>query len=292
MSPALAAEFVLLAALWGASFLFMRLGAVEFGSWATAGMRVTVATLVLLPVLLLRGQWPAFRRRAGPILFSGLLNAGLPFALYSYAVLAIPTGLSAILNATTPLFGALVAWLWLNERPRPARALGLALGFTGVVMLSWDKASFHAGGSGWAVLACLGATLSYGLAASHTKKYLMDAPPLAMTTGNLLGAGLALAVPTVWFWPAHTPSALTWAAIVASGVLCTAIAYILFFRLITQAGPSKTLTVTFLIPVFALVYGATLLDEPVTLWMVLGGAVVFTGVALATGFIQPQRRAR
>lgn len=289
MNRRLLAEFVLLAALWGSSFLFMRLGAVEFGPWSTAGMRVMVAALVLLPVLILRGQWADFRRHAGPILLAGSLNAGLPFALYAYALLSIPTGLTAILNATTPLFGALVAWFWLNERPGLARALGLGLGFLGVLLLSWDKAQFHAGGTGWAVLACLGATFCYGVAASYTKKRLMGVPSLAMACGNLIGASLFLAVPTFWFWPDHSPSLQAWGAILAAGVLCSALAFILFFHLIEQAGPSKTLTVTFLIPVFALLYGALLLGEHITLHMALGGVVILVGVAFATGLLPRNR---
>ena len=283
-------EFVLLAASWGASFLFMRAGAVEFGAWATAGARVAVASLVLLPVLLYSGQWSAFRRHAGPILFVGVLNSGLPFALYSYALLSITTGLSAILNATVPLFGALVAWLWLRERPGRWRALGLAIGFLGVALLSWNKASFKPGGTGWAVLACLGATLCYGVAASFTRKYLTGVPTMATATGSQIGATLALAGPTIWFWPAENPSLHAWGAVLVVGVLCTAVAYILFFRLIEAAGPSRTLTVTFLIPVFALGYGAVLLGEPITGWMVGCGTVILLGVALATGWWTPRWR--
>lgn len=288
MKRALIAEFLLLAAIWGSSFLFMHLGALEFGLWANAGLRVGVATAVLLPVLLLSGQWNDFRRHAIPILASGLLNAGIPFALYSYALLSIPTGLTAILNATTPLFGALVAWLWLHERPGIWRSVGLGLGFTGVVLLSWDKAQFHSGGTGWAVLACLGATLCYGIAASYTKKRLTGVPALPLATGNLLGATIFLTPATVWFWPEQAPSTQAWMSILAVGVVCTAFSYILFFRLIERAGPSKTLSVTFLIPVFALLYGSVLLGEQISASMVLGGLVILSGVALATGIFSPQ----
>lgn len=285
MKKALAAEFFLLAALWGSSFLFMHFGSAEFGAWTTAGLRVAVASVFLTPVLLISGNWPAFRRHCGHILFVGLLNSGLPFALYSYAVLSISTGLTAILNATAPLFGAIVAWLWLREHPGRLRALGLAIGFVGVALLSWDKASFTTGGAGWAVLACLGATLCYGLSASYTKKYLMGVPPLATATGSQYGAVLGLALPALLTSPAHMPSAAAWGAIVAVGILCTGIAYVLYFRLIETAGPSKTLTVTFLVPVFALLYGALLLGESITPHMVVYGAVVLLGVALATGVI-------
>lgn len=286
MPAALAAEFVLLAALWGSSFLFMLLGAAEFGAWAAAGMRVAIASAVLLPVLVLAGQWSALRQHARPLLLIGVLHSGLPFALYAFALLHISTGVSAILNATTPLFGALVAWLWLKDRPSLLRGIGLLVGFVGVIMLSWPKADFSSGGTGWAVLACLGATLSYGLAASCTKRYLTGVPPLAIATGSQVGSTLALALPAWWFWPSQLPSATAWGAVLVVGVLCTALAYILFFRLIDKAGPSKTLTVTFLIPVFAIGYGAVFLGEAITASMVAGGAVILVGVSLATGWVR------
>jgi hypothetical protein len=171
MSAGWLAEFVLLAALWGASFLFMRLGAAEFGPLATAGLRVILATLFLWPIMLGRGQWPALRQRWRAILLIGVVNSALPFALYAWAVLSINTGLAAILNATTPLCGA--AGLAVAGRaPGRLKALGLAIGFAGVVLLAIDRASFKPGGSGFAVLACLAATLCYGWAANLTRRYL------------------------------------------------------------------------------------------------------------------------
>ena len=288
MKSSTAAEFVLLAALWGASFMFMLLGATEFGAWATAGARVGIASLVLLPLLWHSGHMGVLREHAGALLISGLLSSAIPFALYSYAVLSISTGLSAILNATAPLFGALVAWLWLKDRPNKQRLLGLALGFTGVALLSWEKASFKTGGNGWAVLACLGATLCYGIAANHAKRYLAGVPPLANATGSQIGATVGLAVPTMLFWPEQSPSPSAWLAILALAVLCSALAYILYFRLIAHVGPSKAVTVTFMIPLFAVFYGAVFLSEAVTGWMVACGTVILLGIALSTGVLQPR----
>lgn len=286
MKSTVAAEFALLAALWGASFMFMRLGAAEFGPWAAAGGRVGLAALVLLPLLWRSGQIGMLRQRSGALLVSGLLSSAIPFALYSYAVMSISTGLSAILNATTPLFGALVAWAWLRDRPDRNRLLGLALGFAGVALLSWEKASFKVGGTGWAVLACLGATLCYGIAANHAKRFLAGVPPLVNATGSQIGATVGLAVPTVLFWPEQTPSAQAWLAIVALALFCSALAYILYFRLIAHVGPAKAVTVTFLIPLFAVFYGTVFLAEVVTGWMVVCGAVILLGIALATGLLR------
>ena len=295
MNPALALEFLLLAALWGASFLFTRLGAAEFGAFPTAGMRVALASLFLLPVFLVKGVWADFRARAKPILFVGLLNSGIPFALFAYAVLHITTGLSSILNATVPLSGALVAWLWLKDRPGGSRMLGLAIGFAGVTLLVIGKSGFSAmgvasGGSTGSTLlamgACLLATLCYGIAASFTKRYLTGAHPLATATGSQIGASLGLAIPTIVLWPSQPVSATAWGAVAAVALLCTAIAYIIFFHIIEKAGPSRALTVTFLVPVFALVYGSVFLGEVITPWMIGCGVVIICGTALSTGLLR------
>ena len=285
MKKSLLLEFVALAALWGSSFLFMRVGGVEFGALPTAGVRVAIGAAVLVPVLWFSGHWAALQKNAGRILFVGALNSGLPFALFAYAVLSISTGMSAILNATVPLFGALVAWFWLKDRPGNSRILGLVIGFAGVVLLAGDKASFKPGGTGWAVLACLLATLCYAIAASFTKRFLTGIHPLATATGSQIGALLGLALPALWFWPAHTPSLHAWLALLALGVLCTAVAYILYFRLIAQLGPARAVTVTFLVPVFAIFYGTVFLGEELTLFMLACGAVVVCGTALATGVL-------
>ncbi len=295
MNPVLALEFVLLAALWGSSFLFMRLGAAEFGIVPTAGLRVALAALFLLPVFLVKGVWADFRQRAKAILFVGLLNSGIPFMLFAFAVMHITTGLTSILNATVPLTGALVAWLWLKDRPGGSRMLGLAIGFAGVTLLVLGKSGFSAtgvagaGSTGTTLLAmgaCLLATLCYGLAASFTKRYLTGAHPLATATGSQIGAALGLAVPMLWFWPNEPVSFTAWAAVAAVALLCTSIAYILFFHIIEQAGPSKALTVTFLVPVFALAYGALFLSETITPWMVGCGLVIICGTALSTGLVR------
>lgn len=301
MSPTLVLEFLLLAALWGSSFLFMRLGAAEFGALPTAGLRVALAALFLLPVFMVRGVWSDFVRRAKPILFVGLLNSGIPFALFAFAVMHITTGLTSILNATVPLLGAVVAWLWFKDRPGGSRMLGLGIGFVGVTLLVVGKSGFSAtgvagGGSTATTLlamgACLLATLCYGIAASFTKRHLTGAHPLATAAGSQMGATLGLALPTLWLWPDHGVSTTAWGAMAAVALLCTALAYILFFRIIEKAGPSKALTVTFLVPVFALLYGALFLNETITPWMVFCGLVIMVGTALSTGLVRWARLER
>ena len=283
------AQFVALGAIWGSSFMFMRLAVADFGPVATATLRVSLGALFLLPLLLWRGQWPALRARWPAIFFVGLLNSGIPFALFAFSLLTITTGLSSIINATVPMFGALVAWLWLGERPGLWRIVGLVLGFLGVSLLAWDQAGLRATAVHpiWAMAACLGACISYALAASYTRLYLQDVPPLAAATGSQIGAALGMALPALWLWPQQPPSQAAWLSLLVLGALCTGVAYLLYFRLLGSASPSRALAVTYLIPLFAVSYGVTLLDEPFTAGMGLSALVILLGTAMATGMVAP-----
>ncbi len=262
----------------------------------TAALRVAIASLFLWPILRLRGQTVLLRQHWKPVLFVGVLNSGIPFALYAFAVMHISTGLSSILNATVPLFGALVAWTWLGDRPGLSRSLGLAIGFGGIVLLAGGQVGFKPNASGlspvWAVLACLGATTCYALSASFTQKHIPPLPSLVIATGSQIGATLALALPALWWRPAHLPGLQAWGALLALGVLCSGVAYILYFRLIERAGPARALTVTYLVPVFAVGYGVLLLGESVTLWMLMCGAIVLAGTSLASGLVRLPGRAQ
>lgn len=214
-------DFLLLGAIWGASFMFMRLAALELGALPTAALRVLIASLFLLPLLLLKGLWPVLRQHWRPVLFVGVLNSAIPFALYAFAVMHISTGLSAILNATVPLFGALVAWVWLQDKPGLSRTLGLAIGFGGVVLLASGQASFKPNASGvapaWAVLACLAATTCYALSASFTKKHLPNMPPPGgrHRQPNRCQLGTGLASPVVS--PATTAQRLCFGGFAGAG---------------------------------------------------------------------------
>jgi len=267
------ADYVVLGALWGSSFLFMRFSVIEFGALATAAGRVGIAAAFLLPIVLIKGLLPELQKHWKKIFFMGIFNSAIPFACFAYALLSITTGLSSILNATVPMFGALVAWVWLKDKPALSRITGIAIGFTGIALLAWDKASFKPDASGatpgWAVLACLLACLCYGISASFAKKYMGGIHPMVTAAGSQMGATVGLLVPAIWLWPARAPSTTAWLALLVLGVACTGIAYILYFRLIEKAGPQRTLTVTFLIPVFAVFYGAVFLRESITPWMML-----------------------
>ena len=292
MKPRDLRDLLLLAALWGGSFLFMRVAVPELGPLALIELRVLIAALVLLPFLAMRRGLGLLVRHAVPMTVLGVINSALPFCLFAYAMLSVSAGFASILNATTPLWGALVAWLWLGERLAPLRIAGLAIGFAGIVVLSWGKASFVPGGSGMALLAAMAATLSYGVAASYARRRLEGVDALAVATGSQLGAALVLAPLALAWWPAQPVSAAAWASTVVMGVACTGIAYVLYFRLIERAGPSRAITVTFLVPVFAVIWGALVLGETVSAQMVAGGVVILLGTALSTGAIGSGRGRR
>ena len=286
------AELVLLAALWGASFLFMRMGASEFGPLPLAWVRVTGAALVLLPMLALKGELAALRTHWRTIALVGVTNSVIPFVLFAYALLTITGSLAAVFNAATPLFGAVIAWAWLKTRLDTPRSAGLVIGFAGVFWLVWDKASFKGDvdsvNATLAVAASLVAAMSYGFSANFTKKQAAHIPSMALATGSQISAAVVLAVPAWWTWPAVSPSASSWLSTIALAVLCTGFAYILFFRLIAHAGAANALSVTFLIPVFAVIWGAMFLAEVPTHTMLFGCAVILLGTALTTGLIGPR----
>lgn len=286
MKPVDLTELVALAAIWGASFLFMRWGAPEFGALTLAWLRVSVASLALLPLLAWHQGRPSLsllRRHWRALLGLSLMTSALPFALFAYAALHLPAGLSSILNATVPMWSALVAWWWLRQPPTAWRSLGLVLGFGGVVLLVWTKTGLTGDARFAAVLACLLATLNYGVSAVGTQRWLQGVSPLAVATGSQMGATVWLTLPGLWAWPPAWPSGSAWASLLALALLCTGVAYILYFRLIARVGPTRAVTVTFLIPVFAIVWGALFLAEALTWPMLGGGVLVLGGTALALG---------
>lgn len=287
-------DLLLLAALWGGSFLFMRLGAAEFGPVALAFVRVAGATALLLPILLWQGHGAAVRQHLAPIATIGIVNSALPFLLYAVAALALTTAVLAVFNATAPIWGALLAWLWLREPLSPARWLGLGIGVVGVAGLSWGQADLRPGVHGvsplWAMAACVAATALYGLGANISRRYLRSVPPLAVAAGSQLAATSVLLVPALLYWPARNPGLTAWAAALALSLLCTGLAYILFFRLIARTNAPTAMSVTFLIPVFAMLWGALLLHERPTPDMLVACGIILLGTALSSGLLPPAKR--
>ena len=268
-----------------------------FGPVVTAALRVLIASAVLLPLMLLRGHRAAFALHWKKVLLVGVINSAIPFVCIAFALQSISIGQSSVLNATVPLFGALIAWFWLGERPSGSRVLGLLIGFAGIALLASENASFDTNALGsssaWGIAASLLACLCYGIAASYTRRFLGGVPSLVSATGSQLGATIFLLPFCLWYWPTQAPSTQAWLAVTALGVLCTGTAYILYFRLIANAGPSRALTVTFAIPVFAIAYGVILLGEGVTHWMLGCALVIVLGTSLSSGlwslpFLKPR----
>ena len=283
------AELLALAALWGGSFLCMRLGAGDFGPLALVFVRCAVAALLLLPVLLLRGEGRALRAHWRGVALIGAINSAAPFVLFAVASLVLSAGLMAVFNATAPLWAAVVAWIAWRERLDAHRVAGLALGFAGVLALTWGTLALKTDGVLAAALgmaACLVATLLYGLAANLTRRRLADVPPMTLAAGSQIASALLLALPAAATWPAEAPGATAWGAALLLAAACTALAYVLYFRLIAQLGAARAITVTFLIPAFAMAWGAAVLGERPGWPMLAACAVILLGTALATGVLR------
>lgn len=290
-----AIDLGLLAAIWGGSFLFMRIAVPQFGPLPLMAVRCGVGAAVLLPLLVVQGGLAPLRARPGAFALVGLLNSALPFALFGYATLSLTAGFASLLNATVPMFAALVAFLWLGEAPGRRRLAGLAVGFAGVLVLVAGRGSIAPGGDLAAVLAALVAALSYGVAAAQARRSMTGTPSLALAAGSQVGATAVLALPAALTWPASSPDTSAWAAALALGAVCTGLAYLLYFRLLTRVGATTATAVTFLVPVFGILWGALFLGERPTATMVAGGIVILAGTALTTGVRWPQsprRRAR
>lgn len=279
-------DLLLLAAVWGGSFLFMRVAVKEFGPIALIELRVGLAALFLLPAALWRGKLPLIARHWKALLVVGTLNAAVPFLLYAYAAQSLGAGFLSVANAVTPVWGAVVGWLWLKDKLPWMRSLGLLIGLVGIVVLVWDKLDFHAGGTGPAVLAAVSAPVFYGIAANWTKRFLSGVDALASATGSMIAASLVLLPLAISAWPEAPASATAWISTILLAVVCTGAAYIIFFRLIANVGPTAAVSVTFLVPIFGVVWGAWLLDESITPSIAVGAGIILVGTALALGLLK------
>jgi len=281
------ADLVLLAAIWGSSFLFIRIAAPAFGPVALVEVRMVSGALVLLPLLAAGVGLGALRTHARPIALISVINFALPFVLVTYAMLTLTAAFASLLNGTVPMWTALIAALWFGERVRPAQWLGLAVGAIGVGVLVGDRITLGGAGTAWTGTIAVGAALLgmmfYGLSANVAKRTLGGVPPLATATGSQIGAAVLLAPLAAVTWPADNPSIGSWSAAIVLGVLCTGFAHVLFFRLIERVGAMRAANVTYLIPLFATLWGTLFLAEPLTLRLVTGGAILLAGTALALG---------
>ena len=268
----------MLGAIWGGSFLFMRVAASDFGPIPLVEMRLALGALILLPFL-----WQT-RAQFTPrlwLVIAGIatINSVIPFALFAWAAERAPAGIGAISNAMTVMFTALVAFIFYGERISARRTLGLAAGFVGVLILASGRV---AGASVWsAALAGTVAALLYGVGINLVRRYLTSYPPVAVAAAALAVAALLLAPLAVYTWPRHPVAAASWGSAALLGVLCTGIAFVSYYRLIARIGAMRASTVTYLIPFFGVIWAWLILGEPPTLTMAVAGALILTGVALS-----------
>lgn len=284
-------DLVLLGALWGAAFLFIRIAVPEFGPIALVEVRVLIAAALLLAWMAARGELGTFRGRWRQLFMIGAINTAVPFALFAYATRTVPAGFAAVLNATVPLWGALIGRVVFGEKLGIDRGVGLFVGFIGVVILVAPKLSV--GGETLAIAAALTGSSLYALSAHLTRRLLPGMSSLAISGGSLLASVVLLAIPTLVLRPTAMPSAAAWGSVLALAVGGTALGYVLYFRLLANAGPTSAMAVTYLIPLFGMVWGWLFLDEAATATMLVGCGFILGGVAVATGIVRnwmPARR--
>ncbi len=271
-------ELLLLGAIWGSSFLFMRIAAKPFGAFALVDIRLVLGALILLPFLwrdrayITRGMWPK-------LAIIGLINSAIPFLLFAWAAQRSPAAIGAICNAMTVLFAALVGFLFFGEKIGARRAIALLIGFIGVVLLATSKA----GGLsvGMAVIAGSTAALLYGVGVNLVRRHLAGIPPAAAAAATLTCAALLLAPFAIWQWPTQAVPPLAWGSAIAIGVVCTGYAFLLYYRLIQRIGPARAATVTYLVPLFGAAFAWAFLGEPVTPAMLAAGVLILGSVAFS-----------
>lgn len=273
-------RLVILAAIWGSSFLFMRILAPVLGPVVTADARVLIAGIVLVGLFAFRGPALEWKRHWRQYTIIGVVNTAVPFLLFSYAALHIPASYSAILNATSPLFGMVVTLFWLSERPTLFGVLGAFLGMTGVAMITGLGSIAVTSEVVLSIAACLAAALCYAIAGVYMKRQGSRLNPVAIAGAAQLVAGLTLLPPSIAMPPPGEITGVIIGCTLALALLCSAIAYLLYYRLIADCGPTRALTVTFLIPVFGVLWGVLFLSERASAGVLVGCALVIAGAAL------------
>ena len=269
-------ELLALGAIWGSSFLFMRIAANPFGPFALVEVRLALGALVLLPFLwrerahFRAGMWPR-------LAMIGAINSAIPFLLFAWAAQRSPAAIGAICNAMTVLFTALVGFLFFGQKIGTRRSLALLVGFVGVVVLSTSKAGGLSVGG--AVVAGSAAALLYGVGVNLVRKHLAGIPPAAAAAATLGCAALLVLPFAATHWPTARIPPGAWGAAIAIGVVCTGYAFLLYYRLIQRIGPARASTVTYLVPLFGAGFAWAFLGEPVTLAMLAAGVLILCSVA-------------
>lgn len=271
-------ELLVLGAIWGSSFLFMRIAAKPFGAFALVDIRLTLGALILLPFLwrdrahFTRAMWPK-------LAIIGVINSAIPFLLFAWAAQRSPAAIGAICNAMTVLFAALIGFLFFGEKIGARRAIALLVGFAGVVLLATSKA----GGLsvGMAVVAGSTAALLYGVGVNLVRRHMAGIPPAAAAAATLTCAALVVAPFAATHWPQQPIAPIAWGSAIAIGIICTGYAFLLYYRLIQRIGPARAATVTYLVPLFGAAFAWMFLGEPVTPAMLGAGVLILGSVAFS-----------
>lgn len=284
-------ELVLLAAIWGSSFMFMRLSAPELGAFPLTFARTAIATLFLGAILFFtrRDDIHLMLRHWKLLTIIALTSTAIPFSLWSFISLYLESGPMSILNATTPLFGALIAFLWLKEKLSSGALLGLFLGFIGVCVLMIVPQA----GVKLAFLPVLGgllATTCYGIAANLSRARAASLRPMVIATGSQLYSSIVLMPLALWHWPVIQPSSTAWLSTLFLAIACTGFAFFLYFKMISEQGITKTLSVTYLIPLFAMLWGSLFMNEAIEFRTLFGGGFILLGVAFTTGYFKLRKK--
>ena len=271
-------ELTLLGAIWGASFMFMRISAADFGPFPLVDMRLAFGALVLTPFL-----WRARAQFTGLLWLRiagiAMMNATVPLTLFAWAAERAPAGIGAISNGMTVMFTALVAFGLFGERIGARRLTGLIIGFVGVIILASGRTAGVSVAP--AALAGTAASLCYGIGINLVRRYLTPYPPAAVAAAALTSGAVLLAPLAIWNWPHHSLPAASWVSALLLGVVCTGFAFVLYYRLVARIGAPRTSTVTYLIPLFGVIWAWLLLGEPLTITMAIAGALILAGVALS-----------
>jgi drug/metabolite transporter (DMT)-like permease len=283
---------LLLSALWGASFIYIRVAVPALGPFVLVELRVGLAAVVLALCAAFVGRLPKLRSRWRQFALLGAVNVAIPFSLISAAEINLTASLAAILNSTTVMFTAVVAAVWMGDALTARKLVGVALGIAGVtVLVGWDPIAMN-----WVVAlsvgAMLAASLAYALGSVYAKRTFADSPPLAIASGQLTAAAMLMLPLAAVSAPEQSPSTIVVLSVLGLALPSTAVAYMLYFRLIANVGPTSTSTVTLLVPLFGLLFGVVLLDEPVGVGTLAGLVLILSSVTLITGLGAARPKAR
>ena len=275
---------IMLSAIWGASFLFLRISSPVFGPFFLIEMRVVSALLVLLPVCIVMGKSHEILSNWRPIFLLSLCNMTIPFCLLAYATLSIGAGFASIINSTVPFFTAIIAFAFWRQRLTLLAIVGMFIGFSGVVLLMVVYSGpLSLNASLLPIAAGIVGSIFYGLAINLMAQYLPAVSGVAITTGCLMFSSLTLLPLALWKMPETMPTGSIWLSVLALGIICTGFAFVLFYRLISRIGSNLAVTNTFMIPLFSLFWANLFLAEEVTLFMLFACLLVLMGVGLTTG---------